>query len=75
MCVFRQRDNFEDMLRNLTPERVKIGDAMIWAIDHAEAADEIIDCIAESLSILQTPPPKKVSKGTIILKTQVKNTR
>lgn len=75
MCVFRQRDNFEDMLRNLTPERVKIGDAMIWAIDHAEAADEIIDCIAESLSILQTPPPKKVSNGSIILKTQVKNTR
>lgn len=63
------------MLRNLTPERVKIGDAMIWAIDHAEAADEIIDCIAESLSILQTPPPKKVSNGSIILKTQVKNTR
>ncbi|CAF5075629.1 unnamed protein product, partial [Rotaria magnacalcarata] len=55
----RQRDHFEDLLRNLTPERMKIGDAMIWAIDHAEAADEIIDCITESLSILQTPSHKK----------------
>ena len=37
---------------------------MLWAIDHAEAADEIIDCIAESLSILQTPPHKKVNHIT-----------
>lgn len=34
---------------------------MLWAIDHAEAADEIIDCITESLSILQTPTHKKVN--------------
>ncbi len=51
----------EDLLRTLTPERTKIGDAMLWAIDHADAADEIIDCIAESLSILQTAPHKKVN--------------
>ncbi len=40
---------------------------MVWAIDHAEAADEIIDCITESLSILQTPTHKKVN-NTIRLK-------
>ncbi|CAF4463186.1 unnamed protein product, partial [Rotaria magnacalcarata] len=62
----RQRDHFEDLLRNLTPERMKIGDAMIWAIDHAEAADEIIDCITESLSILQTPSHKKISRLYLI---------
>jgi hypothetical protein len=56
----RQRDHLEDLLRSLTPERSKIGDAMLWAIDHADAADEIIDCITESLSILQTPTHKKV---------------
>jgi U2-associated protein SR140 len=60
LYVFRQRDHFEDLVRTLTPERTKIGDAMLWAIDHAEAADEIIDCISESLSILQTAPHKKV---------------
>ncbi len=59
--LFRQRDHLEDLLRTLTPERTKIGDAMLWAIDHAEAADEIIDCITESLSIVQTPTHKKVN--------------
>ncbi len=59
--MYRQRDHLEDLLRTLTPERTKIGDAMLWAIDHADAADEIIDCIAESLSILQTAPHKKVN--------------
>ena len=49
------------MLRDLTPERMKVGDAMIWCMDHAESAQEIVECIAESLSILQTPIPKKVS--------------
>lgn len=56
----RQKDHLEDLLRQLTPERTKIGDAMLWAIDHAEAADEIIDCIADSLAVLQTPAHKKV---------------
>ena len=58
---YRQREHLEDLLRNLTPERIKIGDAMFWAIDHAEAADEIIDCITEALSIAQTPAFKKVT--------------
>ena len=55
-----QRDQLEDMLRELVPERSRIGDAMVWCLDHAEAAEEIVECIAESLSILQTPMPKKV---------------
>lgn len=53
----------EDLLRMLTPERTKIGEAMLWAIDHAEAADEIIDCIADSLAVLQTPAHKKVTSS------------
>ena len=56
-----QRDRLEDSLRDLTPERNKIGDVMVWCLDHAESAEEIVECIAESLSILQTPIPKKVS--------------
>lgn len=50
----------EDLLRNMTPERLKVAEAMVFCIEHSEAADEICDCIAESLSILQTPIPKKV---------------
>ena len=34
---------------------------MVWCLEHAESAEEIVECIAESLSILQTPIPKKVS--------------
>jgi len=58
--VCRQRDRLEDMLRNLTPERTKIGDAMVWCLDHADNSEEVVECITESLSILQTPVPKKV---------------
>ncbi|XP_062608000.1 U2 snRNP-associated SURP motif-containing protein-like, partial [Saccostrea cucullata] len=57
-----QRDRLEDMLRELTPERTKVGDAMVWCLDHAESAEEIVECITESLSILQTPIPKKIAR-------------
>ena len=51
------------MLRELTPERSKIGDAMIWCIEHAESAEEVVECLSEALSILQTPLNKKVSEN------------
>ncbi|KAK7090443.1 U2 snRNP-associated SURP motif-containing protein-like [Littorina saxatilis] len=57
-----QRDRLEDMLRSLTPEKHKVGDLMIWCLDHAEAAEEIVECIGEALSILQTPLPKKIAR-------------
>ncbi|XP_071085782.1 U2 snRNP-associated SURP motif-containing protein-like [Haliotis cracherodii] len=57
-----QRDRLEDMLRELSPERQKIADAMVWCLDHAESAEEVVECIAESLSILQTPLPKKIAR-------------
>lgn len=56
-----QRDRLEDLLRELTPERPRIGDAMVWCLDHATSSEEIVECITEALSILQTPLPKKVS--------------
>ena len=61
-----QRDRLEDMLRDLTPERTKVGDAMVWCLEHAESAEEIVECIAESLSILQTPIPKKIARLFLI---------
>ena len=36
-----QRDRFEDMLRRLTQERADVGEAMIFALDHAECATEV----------------------------------
>lgn len=60
--LFRQRDRLEDLIRHLTPERSKIGDCMVFCIEHADAADEICECIEESMSSLQTLISKKVAR-------------
>ncbi|KAG8580906.1 hypothetical protein GDO81_007472 [Engystomops pustulosus] len=57
-----QRDKLEEVLRGLTPRKNDIGDAMVFCLNHAEAAEEIVDCVAESLSILKTPLPKKIAR-------------
>ncbi|XP_043287428.1 U2 snRNP-associated SURP motif-containing protein isoform X2 [Venturia canescens] len=61
-----QRDRLEDLLRNITPERIRVAEAMVFCIEHAEAAEEICDCIGESLSILQTPASKKIARLYLI---------
>ncbi|KAJ1090513.1 hypothetical protein NDU88_003645 [Pleurodeles waltl] len=57
-----QRDKLEEILRGLAPRKNDIGDAMVFCLNHAEAAEEIVDCITESLSILKTPLPKKIAR-------------
>lgn len=59
MTSSSERDKLEEMLRGLTPKRGDIAEAMLFCLNHAEAAEEIVECIAESLSILKTPLPKK----------------
>ena len=65
----RQRDHLEDILRSLLPDRSHrdpsflilmtlifrnaIAEAMVWCIEHADSGEEIVDCLAESLSILE----------------------
>lgn len=61
-----QRDKFENMLRNLTPQRKAISETMIYCIDHAEAAEEIVACITESLTISETPLFKKIARLYLI---------
>lgn len=61
-----EREIFEDILRELTPERQKIQDAMIYCIEHAESAEEIVECIVESLSLLETPLHKKIARLYLI---------
>ncbi|KAJ8279175.1 hypothetical protein COCON_G00062410 [Conger conger] len=57
-----ERDKLEEILRGLTPRKGDIAEAMIFCLGHAEAAEEIVECIAESLSILKTPLPKKIAR-------------
>lgn len=39
---------------------------MVFCMEHAEAAEEISDCIAESLSIVSTAIPKKIARMYLI---------
>ncbi|KAL1006661.1 hypothetical protein UPYG_G00075070 [Umbra pygmaea] len=57
-----ERDQLEELLRGLTPRKGDIADAMLFCLSHAEAAEEIVECITESLSILKTPLPKKIAR-------------
>lgn len=56
------REKMEDMLRTLTPERTKISDLMVFCIEHADACEEIIECITDSLCIPETPLHKKIAR-------------
>ncbi|XP_072547380.1 U2 snRNP-associated SURP motif-containing protein isoform X1 [Salminus brasiliensis] len=57
-----ERDKLEEMLRGLSPRRSDVAEAMLFCLTHADAAEEIVECIAESLSILKTPLPKKIAR-------------
>lgn len=36
-----QRDKLEDLLRTVSTERRRIGQLMVWCLDHADFADEV----------------------------------
>ncbi|XP_034428525.1 U2 snRNP-associated SURP motif-containing protein isoform X3 [Hippoglossus hippoglossus] len=57
-----ERDKLEEMLRAMSPRRGDISEAMLFCLNRAEAAEEIVECITESLSILKTPLPKKIAR-------------
>nr|CAD2177802.1 unnamed protein product [Meloidogyne enterolobii] len=58
----QSREELENLLRNLTPEKIAIGDAMVWCLDHAECSKEITQCIFESLCIKETPLHRKIAR-------------
>ncbi|KAG2463790.1 SR140 protein, partial [Polypterus senegalus] len=58
----RHRDKLENILRGMLPRKEDIGDAMVFCLEKAEAAEDIVGCIAESLSIIQTPLQKKIAR-------------
>jgi len=58
----KSRDKLEDLLRNLTMERKKVTEAMIWCVEHADGSEEIIDCITESLTLMETPLTSKIAR-------------
>ncbi|KAL8238982.1 hypothetical protein R6Q59_015549 [Mikania micrantha] len=61
-----QRDEFEDMLRALTLERIQIKEAMGFALDNADAAGEVVEVLTESLTLKETPIPTKVARLMLV---------
>jgi len=61
------RRKFQNILRNLNLERGSILNAMVFAIEHAEAADDIIAILCNSLLIKTTPMyPTKIARLYLI---------
>ncbi|XP_013176559.1 PREDICTED: U2 snRNP-associated SURP motif-containing protein [Papilio xuthus] len=57
-----QRDRLEELIRALSPSRSSVGEAMAWCLEHAEAAGEVAQCLAEALAGDTTPPPRRVAR-------------
>lgn len=53
-------------MQELTPERSKIGELMVWCLNHADAAREIAECLADHLSPMNTPLDKKLARLFLI---------
>ena len=51
-----------NLLQNLNPVKAQIGSAMVYCIDHSDAAQEVIDCIYESLCSLDSPFQRKIAQ-------------
>lgn len=60
------RDQLEDMLRSLLPRQKPVGSVMTFCLDHSDCSEEVVECITESMSILETPLTKKVARLYLI---------
>ncbi|XP_040005796.1 U2 snRNP-associated SURP motif-containing protein isoform X2 [Xiphias gladius] len=56
------RQRLETYLKELTPSREDIASAMLFCLERADAAEEVVGHITESFSLLQTPLQKKIAR-------------
>ena len=56
------RRRLGSMLRAMSGKRVEIARAMEFAINHAEAADEVAEIVCQSLRLDGTPVPRKLAR-------------
>ncbi|XP_041807715.1 U2 snRNP-associated SURP motif-containing protein isoform X1 [Chelmon rostratus] len=56
------RQRLETLLKELTPGREDIASAMLFCLQRADAAEEVVGHITESFSLLQTPLQKKIAR-------------
>jgi len=60
------RDVFEDILRGVTLDRAKVKEGMVFAMDHAEHAGEIVHTLKEALTLPETAPLTKLGRFYIL---------
>ncbi|KAK5621499.1 hypothetical protein CRENBAI_004001 [Crenichthys baileyi] len=56
------RERLETLLEELTPSREDIASAMLFCLDRADAAEEVVGHILDSFCSLQVPLQKKISR-------------
>lgn len=56
------RQRLETLLKELTPNRENIASAMLFCLERADAAEEVVGHVAGSFSLLQTPLQKKIAR-------------
>uniref|UniRef100_UPI0037E96C7B U2 snRNP-associated SURP motif-containing protein isoform X2 n=1 Tax=Semicossyphus pulcher TaxID=241346 RepID=UPI0037E96C7B len=56
------RQRLETLLTELSPSREEIASAMLFCLERADAAEEVVRHITESFSLLQTPLQKKIAR-------------
>ncbi|CAG5874583.1 unnamed protein product [Menidia menidia] len=56
------RERLETLLKELTPSREGIANAMLFCLDRADAAEEVVGHITDSFSMLPAPLQTKISR-------------
>lgn len=57
-----QREHLERLLERLSLDARSIGDAMVWIVEHGDAADEIASVLVQSLTVADTPLSLKIAR-------------
>uniref|UniRef100_A0A8C6L4M7 Zgc:163098 n=1 Tax=Nothobranchius furzeri TaxID=105023 RepID=A0A8C6L4M7_NOTFU len=57
-----QLRKLETLLEELTPSRDGIASAMMFCLERADAAEEVVGLVTDSFSVLPTPLQKKISR-------------
>ncbi|XP_028322290.1 U2 snRNP-associated SURP motif-containing protein-like isoform X2 [Gouania willdenowi] len=56
------KQRLENMLKDLTPSRDAIADVMVFCLDRADAAEEVVGHITDSFSVPHTSLQKKIAR-------------
>ncbi|TMS13758.1 U2 snRNP-associated SURP motif-containing protein [Larimichthys crocea] len=56
------RQRLQTLLKELTPSRDHVAKAMLFCLERADAAEEVVGHVTDSFSLLQTPLQKKVAR-------------